>query len=92
MIFSKRTLFALGATTFLLSGCMTSTPAMDGQLNNDMGAAVKANINAQAVIPTDAQKSNTFIPADPTRSSAARENYRQNTIPEPERINQADNK
>jgi len=73
----------------LLSGCMTSTPALNGQLNKDMGSAVKANIQAQAVTPTPAQKANTFIPADPTRTSAARKNYRENTIPEPERINQA---
>ena len=78
--------FLLGPV--LLSGCMTSTPALNGQLNKDMGSAVKANIAAHAVTPSPAQKANTFIPADPTRTSAARQNYRENTVPEPERINQ----
>lgn len=67
----------------VLSGCATSTPALHGKLDPTLGSAVKANIAKHAVAPTAAQKANTFIPADPTRAQQARENYRQNTVPEP---------
>lgn len=73
----------------LMAGCATSKPALSGQLDPQMGAAVKANIAMQAVAPTAVQKANTFIPADPARTGLARKNYKENLVPEPERINQA---
>ena len=75
------------ALTFVLGGCATSKPALHGQLNPTFGSAVQANVAAHAVAPTAAQKANTFIPADPTRTQKARQNYRENTIPEPSRVN-----
>ena len=75
------------ALTFVLGGCATSKPALQGQLNPEFGSAVKANVAAHAVAPTAAQKANTVIPADPIRTQKARQNYRENTIPEPSRVN-----
>jgi type IV pilus biogenesis protein CpaD/CtpE len=72
----------------LVSGCATSTPALQSQFGSDFGTAVKSNIAAQAVAPTAEQKANTFIPADPVRAGAARKNYRENTVPEPKRSSQ----
>ena len=82
----KNTLkLSIGCITLagVLSGCATSQPALQGQLDPSLGSAVRANIAQHAVAPTAAQKANTFIPADPTRAQQARENYRQNTVPEP---------
>lgn len=70
----------------VLGGCATSKPALEGQLSPTFGQAVKANVAQQAVAPTAAQKANTFIPADPTRARQARQNYRDNNVPEPTRI------
>ena len=69
----------------VLSGCATSTPALHGKLDPTLGSAVKANIAKHAVAPTAAQKANTFIPADSTRTRQARQNYRDNKIPDPVR-------
>jgi hypothetical protein len=71
----------------VLGGCATSKPALQGQLDPTLGSAVRANIAQHAVAPTAAQKANTFIPADPTRTQQARQNYKENTIPEPARVN-----
>ena len=76
------------ASSIAFAGCATSKPALEGQLDPDFGSAIRANIAAQAVSPSATQKANTFIPADPARTSAARKNYRDNTVPEPERVNQ----
>ena len=78
------------AFSVLVSGCVTSKPALQGQLDPTHGSAVKANIAAHAVAPTAAQKANTFIPADPTRAGKARKNYRENNVPQPQRTNQSD--
>lgn len=76
------------ATFVFCAGCSTSKPALQGQLDAHMGAAVKANIAAHAVEPTPEQKANTFIPADPARTGLAREHYRENTVPRPVPVNQ----
>lgn len=88
---NKRSLISVCSIALftLVSGCATSKPALQGQLNPTLGSAVKANIAMHAVAPTAAQKANTFIPADPTRAGKARQNYRENNIPEPVRVNQS---
>jgi len=68
----------------VLAGCSTSQPALQGQLDRNLGSAVEANIDLHAVAPTAAQKANTFIPADPVRTRQARQNYKDNTVAEPE--------
>ena len=88
---NKRSLISVcSAGIFILvSGCATSKSALQGQLDPTLGSAVKANIAMQAVAPTATQKANTFIPADPTRAGQARQNYRENKIPEPVHVNQS---
>ena len=71
------------ATVSVLGGCATSQPALQGKLDPHLGSAVKANVSVHFVEPSAAQKANTFIPADPTRTSKARQNYRENKIAEP---------
>jgi hypothetical protein len=78
------------ALASVLGGCATSKPALHGQLDPTLGSAVKANIAAHAVAPTAEQKANTFIPADPTRTQQARQNYRDNKVPEPQRVNSSE--
>lgn len=75
----------------LLTACATSQPALNGQLDRSFGSAVKANVAMQSVEPTAAEKANTFIPADPTRARQARQNYRDNKIPEPQRSDPTSN-
>lgn len=72
----KRLKLSIGSivTICALCGCATSKPALEGQLNPTLGSAVKANIAMQAVALTAAQKANTFIPADPTRTKQVRQN------------------
>ena len=81
-------IFCTATLGFSLAGCATQKPVLQGQLSDDFGAAVSANIEAHAVAPTAAQKQNTFIPAHPARTGLAQKNYRQNTVQEPVRINQ----
>lgn len=76
------------APLLFLAGCATSKPALEGQLNSNLGAAVDANIAMHSVAPTAAQKANTFIPADPVRTQKARQNYRDNNVPDPKRETQ----
>lgn len=83
------TIFCVTTIGFTLAGCATHKPVLQGQMSDDFGAAVSANIDAHAVAPTDAQKQNTFIPAHPARTSLARQKYRDNTVEEPKRINQS---
>jgi hypothetical protein len=71
------------AAFVLCAGCATSKPALQGQLDAQLGAAVKANIAAHAVEPTPEQKANTFIPANPARTGLALKQYRENTVPNP---------
>jgi len=80
--YTKITISCL-APIAMLAGCATSQPVLKGQLDPTLGSAVKANAAMQAVAPSAAQKANTFIPADSTRTRQARQNYRENKIQEP---------
>lgn len=71
--------------TALLGACSTARPALHGS-HDGFGQAVKANIAAQAIAPSAEQKANTYIPANAARTAAARRNYREGTVPEPEPI------
>jgi len=82
-----RTKIYLAGTALILSGCAVSGPALNGQLDPNLGAAIKTNTLAQAVAPTPEQKANTFIPANPARTALAREKYRENKVPEPKSVN-----
>lgn len=83
----KTKLLLISTCLLALGACQTASPALDGILDTRLGQATTKNINAHAVVPPRAQKQNTYIPADPTRASKARENYRENTVPEPASIN-----
>lgn len=83
--FMIKTMYCAGALIFL-GACQTSGPALQGQLDYDLGSAVKHNIEAQFVRPTDAQKANTYIPADPARAALAHKKYQENTIEELESV------
>ena len=76
-----------GGALIVLAACQTAQPALTGQLDYDLGSAVKHNIEAQFVRPTDAQKANTYIPADPARAAMAHKKYQENTIEELENVN-----
>lgn len=89
MYFNKKSLAYTALTALVLAGCASSKPALEGRLDTELGSAVKANINAHAVVPTPQQKANTYIPADPARAALARKNYRENTVEEPQAINQS---
>ena len=65
-----------------LSACATTQPALQSG-SPEFGDAVRHNIAAHAVAPTDEQKADTFIPADATRRAKARENYRNGETPDP---------
>ena len=71
--------------TSLVTACASTSPALSGRLDTQLGVSTKANIAAQAVAPTDKQKHDTYIPADPAREALARKNYRENTVQEPKR-------
>jgi len=68
-----------------LSACATTQPAMQSG-SSEFGNAVRQNIAAHAVAPTAKQKADTYIPADATRRTKARENYRKGETPEPQPI------
>lgn len=53
------------------------------------GDAVRHNIEIQAVAPTEAQKNDRMIPADPDRRRKALENYKNDEVPEPKAVNTA---
>lgn len=88
MIINKKTYICAALSLFVLGGCVTQKPALEGRLDENFGDAVKANTQAHAVTPTQAQKANTYIPADPDRAAIARKNYREGTVKEPIAINQ----
>ncbi len=78
---------SLSATLLIaLAACQTSQPALQGGLDTNFGDAIRHNTAAQAVLPTPAQKANTYIPADPARAAMARKKYQENTIEELENI------
>jgi len=78
----KLSLLAL-LTTGLIS-CATGTGIHNNSPN--FSEATAHNRAVQAVEPTAEQKNNTYIPADANRQSIARDNYRENNVPEPSRI------
>ncbi len=83
MYLNAKSIFCGGISLFILSGCATAKPALEGRIDPYLGSAVKANIAAQFVAPSPQQKANTYIPADPNRAALARKNYRENTIDTP---------
>ena len=91
MIRSLKLTFGCVAAICVLGGCATATPALEGQLDPTLGSAVQANTAAHFVEPSAVQKANTFIPADPARTRQARQNYRDNTVPDPERVTNSSN-
>ncbi len=83
MKITKTSLTILAVFAALTTGCTTSKPVLKGQLDPMLGHAVQTNTDAQFVAPTDKQKADTFIPADPARAALARKNYKENTVPFP---------
>lgn len=79
MRWNKHTVI-LGA--ILLSGCATTTPALEAHSPN-FGKAVAQNIAAQRIAPTAKDKADTFIPPNRARQKAAREAYENGTVKEP---------
>ncbi|PHS41597.1 MAG: hypothetical protein COA91_02140 [Robiginitomaculum sp.] len=82
--------FGAGAI-LILAGCATAKPALKGQLDANLGAAVRANIQAQFVAPTPKQKADTYIPADPSRAALARKRYRDDNVKVPVPVNASGN-
>ena len=78
----KTILISLLTSAAILSGCAPTQPALSNGTDN-FGAAIAHNISAQAIAPSEAQKANTHIPANPKRRAAARENYENGTTPDP---------
>lgn len=72
----------LAAGALALTGCATTTPALDAHSSN-FGDAVAQNIAAQRIAPTAEDKANTFIPPNRARQKAAREAYENGTVKEP---------
>ncbi len=89
MYLRKTSLACAAIALMALSGCATTKPALEGRMDTRLGSAVKANVNAHAVVPTPQQKANTYIPADPSRAALARKKYRENTVEEPQAVNQS---
>jgi len=86
-------LFGAVALVFV-GGCTTvqhAQPALKGQLDVQLGAAVRANIQAQFVAPTPKQKADTYIPADPSRAALARKRYRDDNVKVPVPVNASGN-
>ncbi len=80
-------LFFGGAILLVLGGCATAGPALEGQLDPNLGGAIRANVQAQAVAPTAQQKANTYIPSDPHRAALALKNYRDGKVKDPVPVN-----
>jgi len=62
-----------------LSSCATTRPAASSETPS-FGKAVSVNLAAQIVAPTEAQKADTYIPANRTRRELAYEAYETDTI------------
>ena len=77
--FKLITLVSLGA---LLGACATT-----GAPSASFGASVKQNTAVHEVAPTDAQKQNTFIPADRDRKALAKDRYKKDEVEEPTPVN-----
>lgn len=89
MYINKRPIAISAIALLVLGGCATAKPALDGRLDPTLGNAVKANADAHAVAPTSRQKADTYIPSDPSRAALARKNYRENTLEDPQVVNQS---
>ncbi len=72
------------------TACATSKPALEGQLNSDFGSAVKYNTAQHAVPASQAQKENTYIPANRARTALARKNYEENKVTPLDSVNSRD--
>ena len=91
---SKHTrLFTLtgAAWSVALTGCATTAvkapPGVAASAN--FGDAVRHNIEMQAVAPSETQKNDRVIPADPDRRRKALENYKNDEVPAPVVVNTA---
>ena len=84
-------LFCGGAILVILGGCTTVQPALEVRLDPNLGAAIRTNIQTQAVAPTAKQKANTYIPADPSRAALALKNYRDGNVEAPVPVNSSGN-
>lgn len=67
-------LATLSLATLNLAACATTQPATSTRTES-FGKAVSANLAAQIVAPTDAQKANTHIPANRARRKLAYDAY-----------------
>lgn len=75
----KNKLFVFGAVPIVLcTGCAGSQA-----LKIASDSAIAANIKAQSIAPSAAQKADTHIPADVTVQEAARERYRTGKVTPP---------
>lgn len=79
----KLKLLSLCSALALLGGCATNTM----ETSPTYSSAVKHNISVHAVAPTDAQKQNTFIPADRERKALAKKKYQADEVEEPTPVN-----
>ncbi|WP_409432907.1 hypothetical protein ACJ3XI_11960 [Litorimonas sp. RW-G-Af-16] len=83
MRFSK--LILISAAAFTLSACATSQPAMQAG-STHFGDAVRHNMSAQAVAPTDKQKADTFIPPNSKRRRLAIDTYEAGETEDPREL------
>ena len=79
-------LILVATPVLLLAACQTAAPAVEPELHAEWGSAVRHNIQAQAIVPTEAERNNRFIPSDRAVRTRALKNYREGTVPEPEPI------
>ncbi len=79
---SKFKLLLLVCAAGSLGACATTNTS-----GSTFGASVKQNIAVHAVAPTDAQKQNTFIPADRDRKALAKDRYKKDEVEEPTPVN-----
>lgn len=68
-----------------LTACATTQPAATSH-SSEFGKAIRHNIAVHSVAPTAKQKADTYIPADNTKRSKARDNYRKGETPNPQPI------
>ncbi len=80
---AKLKLLSLCSGLALLGACATNTAAP----SPTYASAVKHNISVHAVPPTDAQKQNTFIPADRDRKALAKKRYEADEVEKPTPVN-----
>jgi len=77
---------ALIVSVIAMSSCATTRPAISSDTPS-FGKASAVNLSAQIVAPTEAQKKDTYIPANRARRELAYEAYETDTIaPLPESV------